>query len=142
MGVCRSHDFYRILTEPETNMIRQQQALMQTEGVQMEFTDAAIREIAKVAEEVNLLTQCTKACVHLCRAYCLDCSQEAWSRVMIFLFAYRSESSEVVANLPLAVSFASASMSLYSLTLHPKESIALLDSICSGFGRQCQAVSC
>lgn len=50
---CRSHDFYRILTEPETNMIRQQQALMATEGVQMEFTDAAIREIAKVAEEVR-----------------------------------------------------------------------------------------
>ena len=57
MCVYRSHDFYRILTEPETNMIRQQQALMETEGVQMEFTDAAIREIAKVAEEVRLLPQ-------------------------------------------------------------------------------------
>lgn len=49
---CRSHDFYRILTEPENNMLKQQQALMETEGIQMEFTDAAIREISRVAEEV------------------------------------------------------------------------------------------
>lgn len=48
-----SHDFYRILTEPENNMIKQQQALLETEGVQMQFTDAAIREISRVAEEVN-----------------------------------------------------------------------------------------
>ena len=54
-NVCvsyRSHDFYRILTEPENNMLKQQQALMETEGIQMEFTDAAIREISRVAEEV------------------------------------------------------------------------------------------
>lgn len=50
---CRSHDFYRILTEPENNMLKQQQALMETEGIQMEFTDAAIREISRVAEEVR-----------------------------------------------------------------------------------------
>ena len=66
MCVCRSHDFYRILTEPETNMIRQQQALMQTEGVHMEFTDAAIREIAKVAEEVKPCSP--SAHMHLCFA--------------------------------------------------------------------------
>lgn len=33
-------------------MLKQQQALMETEGIQMEFTDAAIREISRVAEEV------------------------------------------------------------------------------------------
>lgn len=36
-------------------MIKQQQALLETEGVQMEFTDAAIREISRVAEEVSLI---------------------------------------------------------------------------------------
>ncbi|GAB4824107.1 hypothetical protein N2152v2_011153 [Parachlorella kessleri] len=46
-------DFYKILTEPETNMLRQQQALLATENVDLHFTDAAIREIARVAEEVN-----------------------------------------------------------------------------------------
>ena len=34
-------------------MIMQQQALLQTEGVDLHFTDEAIREVARVAEEVN-----------------------------------------------------------------------------------------
>lgn len=34
-------------------MVKQQQALLATEGVQLHFTDAAIQEIARVAEEVN-----------------------------------------------------------------------------------------
>lgn len=46
-------DFHKILTEPESNMIRQQQALLSTENVELIFTDAAIHEIARVAEEVN-----------------------------------------------------------------------------------------
>ncbi len=46
-------DFYKILTEPEANMITQQQALLATENVTLHFTDAAIKEISKVAEEVN-----------------------------------------------------------------------------------------
>ncbi|KAL4448003.1 hypothetical protein ABPG75_005222 [Micractinium tetrahymenae] len=46
-------DFHKILTEPESNMIKQQQALLATENVELIFTDAAIREIARVAEEVN-----------------------------------------------------------------------------------------
>jgi len=46
-------DFYKILTEPEANMVKQQQALMATEGVQLHFTDAAVHEVAAVAEEVN-----------------------------------------------------------------------------------------
>jgi ATP-dependent HslUV protease ATP-binding subunit HslU len=40
-------------------MIKQQQALLETEGVQIEFTDAAIREISRVAEEVSrILSPC------------------------------------------------------------------------------------
>ena len=35
------------------NMIKQQEALLGTEGIQLHFTDAAIWEIARVAEEVN-----------------------------------------------------------------------------------------
>uniref|UniRef100_A0A061RDJ5 ATP-dependent HslUV protease ATP-binding subunit HslU n=1 Tax=Tetraselmis sp. GSL018 TaxID=582737 RepID=A0A061RDJ5_9CHLO len=46
-------DFIRILTEPETNMLRQQTELLATEDVELEFTDDAIHEIARVAEEVN-----------------------------------------------------------------------------------------
>ncbi|KAG0563008.1 hypothetical protein M758_9G187100 [Ceratodon purpureus] len=46
-------DLYRILTEPETNMIRQQQLLMKTEDIDLVFTDDAIEELATVAAEVN-----------------------------------------------------------------------------------------
>ncbi|MCB1222351.1 MAG: ATP-dependent protease ATPase subunit HslU, partial [Mesotoga sp.] len=37
-------DFVRILVEPETNLIRQYQALLKTEGVELTFKDDAIRE--------------------------------------------------------------------------------------------------
>ena len=48
-GLWRSaKDFFRILTEPEHNMIRQQQALLATEGVELSFTDAAIRKVSQV----------------------------------------------------------------------------------------------
>ena len=46
-------DFRRILTEPEANLIRQHQALMATEGVQLDFTEDAIEAMADVAVEVN-----------------------------------------------------------------------------------------
>ncbi|MDZ4723499.1 MAG: ATP-dependent protease ATPase subunit HslU [candidate division Zixibacteria bacterium] len=46
-------DFVRILTEPKTALIKQYQALMLTEGIQLEFTDGAIAKIADIAERVN-----------------------------------------------------------------------------------------
>jgi ATP-dependent HslUV protease ATP-binding subunit HslU len=46
-------DFYRILTEPQGNMVEQQRALLATEGIDLKFTDAAIKEIARIAEEIN-----------------------------------------------------------------------------------------
>jgi ATP-dependent HslUV protease ATP-binding subunit HslU len=44
---------YRILTEPVTNLIAQQVALLSTENIALEFTDEAVREIARVAALVN-----------------------------------------------------------------------------------------
>jgi len=46
-------DMYRILTEPETHSIKQQRALLRTEGVDLRFTDEALREIAKISTQVN-----------------------------------------------------------------------------------------
>jgi ATP-dependent HslUV protease ATP-binding subunit HslU len=46
-------DFVRILTEPENALIRQYEALMETEGVRVEFSSEAIDEIADIAEKVN-----------------------------------------------------------------------------------------
>ncbi|MHB8053729.1 MAG: ATP-dependent protease ATPase subunit HslU [Candidatus Aminicenantales bacterium] len=46
-------DFVRILTEPENALIKQYRALLQTEGLEIEFTADAIDEIAQTAEDVN-----------------------------------------------------------------------------------------
>jgi ATP-dependent HslUV protease ATP-binding subunit HslU len=46
-------DFRRILTEPEANLIRQNQALMATEGVTLTFTPDAIDALADAAVAVN-----------------------------------------------------------------------------------------
>ncbi len=46
-------DFRRILTEPETNLIRQYTALMATEEVILEFTDDAIDALAALTAEIN-----------------------------------------------------------------------------------------
>ncbi len=46
-------DFVRILTEPENAIIKQYQALLATENVEIEFTREAIEEIAQIAYEIN-----------------------------------------------------------------------------------------
>jgi ATP-dependent HslUV protease ATP-binding subunit HslU len=46
-------DFRRILTEPKACLIKQYVALMQTEGVELEFTSDSIEAIADIAVEVN-----------------------------------------------------------------------------------------
>ena len=46
-------DMYRILTEPVTNLIRQQVEMLRAEKLELTFTDEAIREVARVAYEVN-----------------------------------------------------------------------------------------
>ncbi|NTW51364.1 MAG: ATP-dependent protease ATPase subunit HslU [Chlorobiaceae bacterium] len=46
-------DFYMILTQPKNALIKQYRALIRTEGVELEFTDEAIKEIARIAAKVN-----------------------------------------------------------------------------------------
>ncbi|MDN4494235.1 ATP-dependent protease ATPase subunit HslU [Ureibacillus aquaedulcis] len=46
-------DFIRILREPDQSLILQYKALLETEGVTIEFTDDAIERIAEIATEVN-----------------------------------------------------------------------------------------
>ncbi len=50
-------DFKRILTEPESSLIRQYEALLATEGIVVEFTESAIDELAEVAFTVNETTE-------------------------------------------------------------------------------------
>lgn len=46
-------DFIRILTEPKNALIKQYVALLETEGVRLEFTDDSIEEIASITVSVN-----------------------------------------------------------------------------------------
>ena len=50
-------DFVRILTEPQNALIKQYIALLATEGIELIFQEDAIREIAKIAAEVNERTE-------------------------------------------------------------------------------------
>ena len=46
-------DFVRILTEPQNALIIQYEALLQTEGMKLDFTESAISEIANMAYTAN-----------------------------------------------------------------------------------------
>jgi ATP-dependent HslUV protease ATP-binding subunit HslU len=51
-----ANEFVRILTETEHNLVHQMQALMETEGVALDFSDDAIQEIAAISAQVNSQT--------------------------------------------------------------------------------------
>ncbi|HUG53087.1 MAG TPA: ATP-dependent protease ATPase subunit HslU [Vicinamibacteria bacterium] len=50
-------DLVRILTEPRSALLGQYQALLGTEGLEVTFTDEAVREMARFAMEVNQATE-------------------------------------------------------------------------------------
>jgi ATP-dependent HslUV protease ATP-binding subunit HslU len=50
-------DFVRILTEPDNALLKQHKALLETEGVEIEFTPEAVEEIASMAFMVNEQTE-------------------------------------------------------------------------------------
>ncbi|KEG13929.1 putative heat shock protein HslVU, ATPase subunit HslU [Trypanosoma grayi] len=52
-----TEDFHRIITEPKYNLIKQHIAMMQTEGVELVFTDDALWEIASIAAHINSTVQ-------------------------------------------------------------------------------------
>lgn len=50
-------EFFRILTEPQNALIKQYQALLATEDINLVFEEDAIREMAKIAVQVNQKTE-------------------------------------------------------------------------------------
>jgi ATP-dependent HslUV protease ATP-binding subunit HslU len=50
-------EFVRILTEPRSALIKQYTALMETEGIDLAFTDEAVGRIADFATQVNERTE-------------------------------------------------------------------------------------
>ncbi|HUC90981.1 MAG TPA: ATP-dependent protease ATPase subunit HslU [Paenibacillus sp.] len=50
-------DFVSILTEPKNALTKQYTALLETEGIRVEFSEEAIRELAGIAADVNRNTE-------------------------------------------------------------------------------------
>ncbi|GBF71991.1 ATP-dependent protease ATP-binding subunit HslU [Paenibacillus sp. 598K] len=50
-------DFVSILTEPKNALTKQYTALLETEGIEVQFSESAIREIASIAADVNRNTE-------------------------------------------------------------------------------------
>ena len=57
LDALTSHDFMRILTEPDASLTEQYRALLATEEVTLEFTEDGIRRIAETAFQVNETTE-------------------------------------------------------------------------------------
>ncbi|HTK99115.1 MAG TPA: ATP-dependent protease ATPase subunit HslU [Pseudomonadales bacterium] len=57
LDALTADDFKRILTEPNASLTEQYRALMETEGVEIKFTDSAIARIAELAFQVNESTE-------------------------------------------------------------------------------------
>lgn len=52
-----AEDFKRILVEPKASLVKQYKALLQTEGISLEFSTDAIARISEIAEDVNSRTE-------------------------------------------------------------------------------------
>ncbi|MFO8060502.1 MAG: ATP-dependent protease ATPase subunit HslU [Bacillota bacterium] len=50
-------DLRRILVEPRSSLTRQYEELLQTDGVNLEFTEDGLDEIARISEEINTATE-------------------------------------------------------------------------------------
>ena len=57
MDKLTTGDFVKILTHPKSALIKQYQALLEAEGVTLSFQKLSIKEIAKIATEVNTKTE-------------------------------------------------------------------------------------
>ena len=53
LSALTQEDFKRILTEPEASLVKQYVALLETEGVKLEFTEDGIAAIARIAADIN-----------------------------------------------------------------------------------------
>lgn len=57
LNALGEEEFFRILTEPQNALIKQYEALLATEGIELSFEDEAIKEMARIAALVNQKTE-------------------------------------------------------------------------------------
>ncbi len=57
LDALNTEDFVKILTEPDASLTEQYQALLETEGVSLSFTENGVRRVAELAWQVNEQTE-------------------------------------------------------------------------------------
>jgi len=57
LDALTKEDFYRIITEPENALIKQYEALLKTEEIDLGFEKEAIEEITDIAQRINEMTE-------------------------------------------------------------------------------------
>jgi len=57
LNALGQEEFFRILTEPQNALVKQYVALMDTEDIKLHFEEDAIREMARIAADVNQKTE-------------------------------------------------------------------------------------
>jgi ATP-dependent HslUV protease ATP-binding subunit HslU len=57
LEALEAEEFFRILTQPRNALIKQYCALLETEGVILDFHEEAIRELSRIAADVNSRTE-------------------------------------------------------------------------------------
>jgi ATP-dependent HslUV protease ATP-binding subunit HslU len=57
LNALGEEEFFRILTEPQNALVKQYTALMETEGIELIIEEEAIREMARIAVQVNRKTE-------------------------------------------------------------------------------------
>jgi ATP-dependent HslUV protease ATP-binding subunit HslU len=108
LSALGEEDFVRILSEPQNSLIRQYTALLATEGVELEFTQEGIAEIARVAAQVNEQTENIGArrlhtiMERLLEEVSFAASDIAPAKVVVTPQYVRDQLADVVKNLDLA----------------------------------------
>ncbi|MCS7066179.1 MAG: HslU--HslV peptidase ATPase subunit, partial [Fimbriimonadales bacterium] len=101
-------DFVRILKEPQNALTKQYQQLLATEGVELEFTEEAIEEIARIAYEVNTRTENIGArrlhtvIEKLMEDISYEAPEHAGERIVIDLDYVRAKLSDIVKDVDLS----------------------------------------
>jgi ATP-dependent HslUV protease ATP-binding subunit HslU len=57
LDALTKEDFFRIITEPENALVKQYEALLKTENIDLDFEKEAIEEITDIAQRINEMTE-------------------------------------------------------------------------------------
>ena len=102
LNALNAEDFVRILTEPDASLTEQYTALMETEGLNLQFSEDGIQQIAEMAWQVNESTENIGArrlhtvMERLVEEVSFDASEQSGEKVIIDVEYVNSHLSDLV----------------------------------------------